>query len=148
MSEEKRLRELVLTVFDGREDAITISPAWLATETMVRLDPGRTSDPTIYLAAHLQFRQVARDVLRGRFQPQAEPDEEAQHPLFPMLQRRYPLPHKRGEEPVYKRLEDLSSDEAAFNVARLSREAAGKLKHADALEAWRQQKFKQALAAA
>lgn len=136
MIEEKRLRELVLTVFDGREDAITVSPAWLATETMARLDPGRASDPTIYLAAHLQFRQVAREVLRGRFQPQAEPDEEAQHPLFPTLQQRYPLPHKRGEEPVYKRLEDLTSGEVAFNVARLRREAAGKLKHADALEAW------------
>ena len=64
MIDEKRLSELVQSVFEARREAVTVSPSWLATETMARLDPGRASEPNIYLAAHLQFRQVARSILR------------------------------------------------------------------------------------
>lgn len=135
MNEERKLRELVERIVAERERAVSVSPSWVATETMMHLDPERASEPCIYLAAHLQFRQVARQILGRKFERDDDAIED-QHPLFPSLQRRYPLPHKRGEEPQYKLLDYLSGAELAFNVSRLRKEAAGKLAHADALEAW------------
>jgi hypothetical protein len=106
---------------------------------MILIDPRRVAPPLVHLGCHLEMRQIARGILREWF----EGDEEefsasAQHELFPLLQRRYPVQRMRGgsDEPQYERLEDLSDADLRFNVARLRREADAKLHHADALEAW------------
>jgi hypothetical protein len=137
VSDERRLREIVERIVSIRDSDIAISPSWVATQAMFELDPKKTSESNIYLAAHLQFRQIARKVLGAKFEAEVDADKD-QHPLFPDLQRRYPLPHLKDEEPRYKLLEYLDHDERVFNVNRLRKEASGKLAHADALEAYDQ----------
>jgi hypothetical protein len=48
-----------------------IGPAWCATEVMIKLDPKnyiQKSHPIVYIAAHLQLRQIAREKLRREFE--------------------------------------------------------------------------------
>lgn len=134
--EDSSLRELVENVYLKRPDQHEISPAWLATEVMLALGFKQAKNPTVYLAAHLQFRQVARQLLGDRYASADPPDEDAQHPLFPELQARYPIARKRGEEPTYRMLEYLQDADVAYNVERLRSEARAKLKHADSLAQW------------
>jgi hypothetical protein len=133
--DDLRLREIVEEIILAQNGAISISPTWVAGQAMVKLDPTHETQASIYLAANLQFRQVARQQLGKKFEP--EDDEiPAQHPLWPDLQQRYPIPTKRSEERQYKLLEYLSHTERLFNIARLRKEASGKLHHADALQAY------------
>lgn len=138
-NEEKKARELILSIFEVRRMADRVSPNWLATEAMQSLDPLRTSHPLEYAMAHLQFRQLARGICAGTFEPD-EPREaggDDQHEMFPVLQRMYPKARSSSkEEPEYVRLELLTDEDIRFNVERLRSEAVAKLKHADALEAW------------
>jgi hypothetical protein len=134
MNDEKRLRELLWAIYDRRSDAIRVSPAWLATEAMQELDPGRSAPPLVYMAANLQLRQMARAICRQRFEDDGDGAE--QHDLWPDLQRRYPAVHSTDAEPEYVLLEHLTEADVVFNVNRLRAEAAAKMRHADALEAW------------
>lgn len=135
MTTEKELHEVLARIYERRCDEIRVSAAWLATEAMIELDPDRISPPRVYAAAHLELRQLARSILRSAADPTETGAE--QHELFPGLQRRYPT--ARGitaEEPEYVKLEHLTEEDVRFNVARLRAEATTKLAHADALEAW------------
>jgi len=140
MTEEQKLHALLDRIYEARKTQSRVSPLWLATEAMQELDPQRSTHPLIYLAANLQFRQIARDILRKRFEPDEETDRieksQSQHELFPDLQRRYPAARKRGQEPEYVLLEDLADEDVRFNIHRLRQEARAKLDHARALEAW------------
>lgn len=133
MTNERELHEVLARIYERRSDEIRVSAAWLATEAMIELDPERISPSRVYGAAHLELRQLARSILRHAADPAEEGAE--QHELFPGLQRRYPSAES-GEEPVYVKLEHLTEDDVRFNVARLRAEATTKLAHADALEAW------------
>lgn len=135
-NEETKAREILMSVYEARRDQDRISPTWLATEVMQKLDPLRNSHPIEYAMAHLQFRQLARSILATRLE-KAEPGHVDQHPLFPNLQAHYPSAVlSASHEPEYVRLELMTDDDVAFNVDRLRKEAASKLKHADALQAW------------
>jgi len=136
--EQKALRLYIASIYERSEHAIKVSPSWLATEAMAKLDPDKISPHLVYLGCHLQLRQIARSICRAKFEPD---DEEAeQHALFPDLQKRYPIVRQsRDDEPEYILLEHMSKDDVLFNVARLRKEASAKLVHADALEAWWQQ---------
>ena len=128
--------ELLGRIYELHRDKVDVSPSWMATEAMQELDPDRVSHPLEYLLAHLQLRQIARSLCAGRWQKDEGRDDE-QHELFPGLQRRYPIADRiNGEEPVYRRLEDLTADDVAYNVHRLRSEARSKLAHADRLDAW------------
>lgn len=140
-TEGKELADLVLGVIERHRDEVRVSPSWVANEVMEHLDPERVSVELVYAGCHLELRQIARGLLRGKFDPPGAPIEEEQHDLFPELQKRYPVPRKRGEEPVYVLLEHLTPPEAAFNVSRLRGEAGAKLRHADALEAYMLERF-------
>lgn len=95
--------------------------------------------PAIDYASFEHLKQMARKRLGRRFDPdsdEAEAYEDGQGELFGgVLQKRYPTPHKRGQEPAYKRREDLTPDERAWNVNALRSSARARLLHADALEA-------------
>jgi len=135
-NEETKAREILMSVYEARRDHDRISPTWLATEVMQKLDPLRTSHPIEYAMANLQFRQLARSILAARLE-RAEPGHVDQHPLFPNLQAHYPSAVlSASDEPEYIRLELMTDEDVSFNVERLRKEAASKLKHADALEAW------------
>lgn len=144
--EAQELIIVVEKIIDQRRDEPRVSPTWVATEAMVKLDPGRVSLPLVYLGCHLHLRQIARGQLRLHFEdPAAAADDDlAQHELFPDLQRRYPAarPKRRPtSEPEYVLLEAMSDADYTFNLNRLRREGRAKLDHADALEAhWRELK--------
>jgi len=131
--DSKRLYEVLAAIYARSNGEVRISPSWLATAGMAQLDPDRISPSDVYVAAHLQLRQIAR----GLCGKKCEDDGSAeQHELWPMLQKRYPAAHHNGDEPVYVLLDHLSEKDVAFNIGRLRKEASAKLQHADALEAW------------
>jgi len=140
---EDKLVELVSRVIELRRTQDRISPTWIATEAMLLLDPKNTTQrdlPLVYLASHLQLRQLARELCRKSFQ--GDEDSKKQHELFPELQWRYPSARSKTlEEPEYVRLELLTDTDVDYNVARLRKEGRAKLEHADSLEAWGRQRF-------
>lgn len=138
MNDSHQLRELLESIYERRIDEVRVSPAWLATEALLSLDPRKTAPTLVYRAAHLQLRQLARGLCRQRFEDDGEWTE--QHDLFPNLQKRYPAVHTTEGEPEYVLLEHLTALDIAFNLNRLRREANAKLSHADALEAWSKQR--------
>jgi hypothetical protein len=104
---------------------------------MLLLDGGRVSPALVYTGCHLQLRQIAREFLRGKYEPDGETEDDAQHELWPDLQRRYPTAKTaRTPDPEYVLLEHLNDADVGYNLARLRSEAVAKLRHADALEAW------------
>ena len=132
----QRLKGIISRIVETRRSKRGISPAWVATEALLTLDPhGATQRvyPLVYKAAHLELRQIAREACRDKWETDADRDR---HPMFPDLQWRYPVPREIGAEPVYVLLEHLTDSDVAYNVARLRADAAARLKHADALEEW------------
>ena len=117
-------------VADWQQDQVR--PDWVATAALKELDPTGATPYDVQYPALMELKQTARRVLRGKFE--SEDGSIDQHELFPTLQRMYPTPTARGENPVYLKLELLTQDQALWNVNRLRREAKTKQKHADALE--------------
>jgi hypothetical protein len=138
------LIEIVAQIIETRREEPQISPYWVATEAMRKLRALWMAKPTkgyplVYVGCHLQLRQIARGILREQFEP--EDGQVVEHPLFPGLQWRYPIARAKDGEPQYVLLELLSNEDAIYNIDRLRSEAKEKLKHADALEAWRRAHF-------
>lgn len=137
MSEFSKLREIIQIVYDKRQHEISISPSVLATEAMTYLDPLRQSAPLVALAAHLEFRQIARRVCRGSMEDSDINEDEPAFDFHKALQTRYPTARSaKSEEPEYILLEHMSDEDYAFNIQRLEREADAKTAHARALKAY------------
>jgi hypothetical protein len=68
------LRDVVQAIIEDRKGEELISPAWIATEAMAKLDARelQQSRPLVYLAAHLQLRQIARHACRKAFEAEEE----------------------------------------------------------------------------
>jgi hypothetical protein len=84
------------------------------------------------------LRQLARAYLRRKCDPTRVPfdDEGGEDFLFSgLLQDRYPIAPKHGENPVYVLRALMSPEDRAYNVSRLRRASLGFSQHADALEA-------------
>jgi hypothetical protein len=115
-----------------------VSPGWMATEAMQRIDFPRGLHPVGYIGCHLTFRQIAREYLRKKFDPAAIAAAATDDQLiFPeTLQERYPLKPKPREEPVYVLLSDLPDVDLFYNVRRMRAVALALQKHADALETY------------
>lgn len=132
--DEQQLRDILYAIYERRIGEVRISPAWLATEAMAKLDGDKKSPPLIYRAAHLQLRQLARNICRNKFEDDGA--EADQHELWPNLQKRYPAAHSKDSEPEYVLLEHLKEPDVLYNYNRLYAEAESKTRHADALLAW------------
>jgi hypothetical protein len=135
------LRNVVQKIIDGDKTEERIIPSWVATKAMENLDATelQQTKPLVYLAAHLQLRQIARHACRKQFEPDPDDHEAldpAQQELFPGLQFRYPAAHSEKEEPSYVLRDAMTAKDVTFNVKRLRREGNTKLGRADALEAW------------
>jgi hypothetical protein len=133
-AEERELSDLVQRIVEQADGEVWISPAWVATAVMMKIDPDRSSPRLVYQGCHLQLRQIARACLRGHFDPVDE--DNPQHELFTGLQDRYPVKRKRGEDPRYVLREAMSDEDAEFNVHRFRNASLALTKHADALKAW------------
>lgn len=131
------LRATIGRVIELHHGQVRISPHWVATEAMVLLDGERISPKLVYLGCHLQLRQIAREILRGKYAPDEEDDAWKQDELWPDLQQRYPAARSADkDDPEYILRDQMSEADVRYNVARLRGEAGAKLRHADALEAW------------
>ncbi len=134
-----RLRDVVQQIINNRKAEERLSPSRIATEALVNLDAGelQKTKPLVYLAAHLQLRQIARQACRKQFDADDEDAlDPAQQDMFPGLQSRYPAAHADVEEPSYVMRDVMTARDVAFNVRRLRREGRTKIARADALEAW------------
>lgn len=95
--------------------------------------------------SHLQYASVehltgmARKFLAKHNDPDDDDNEvnslQGDFGFSGQLQDRYPVPRKRGEEPLYKKRHLLTADERAWNVSQLRKSARSRQEHADALEA-------------
>lgn len=126
-------------IYEKRKDMAMFDPSWFATEALTELDPDLSGHDDARVLAHLHLRQIAREVLRRKFEISC--DETEKHDMFPDLQAHYPAARTKGEEPRYIKLEHMAVEDVEFNVHRLRGEAEAKLKHADALEAWWQSRL-------
>lgn len=113
---------------------IRLMPSWIANEAFQILDPQGESPYPIRVAATEHLKQIARQQLRGKFEPDTD-DDIVQHEMFPGLQDRYPAAKSdKDGEPVYVSLPLLTDEDIAWNVQRLRREGKTKLQHATRLE--------------
>jgi hypothetical protein len=121
--------------------AIVLSPSVLAEAAMERFS-GEQLEPHIQYASLEHFKQMARIVLGRRFDSNGDQNTTHQGELFSgQLQERYPVPRKKGEEPIYKRLAVLSASEIKWNSNSLRKSAGARLEHADALDAYGEKKY-------
>lgn len=115
--------------------ASTIGPLALAEPVLREYNPTPLEPHVEYLSLE-HLKHMARRFLAGIHGAEGEENPAHQGELFSgILQERYPIPRKTGEEPVYKRRCDLTAEERAWNVAQLRKSAYSRLAHADALEA-------------
>lgn len=133
--DEQQLSDLVYKAIERRRDDVRVGAASIANEVLKEIDPDNVSLKLVTVGCHLQLRVIAGKKLAKLFGEDVE-EGSAQNEMFPELQARYPAEHKRGEEPVYVKLEAMTKSDVAYNVKRLRGEAQAKMKHADSLEAW------------
>ena len=136
-NDESQLVEVVARIIDVRRSQVRINPSWIATEALKEIDPDSRSRPLVRVGCHLHLRQIARGQCRKLFGSHDGGGVDDQGEMFEELQWRYPTARSKEEdEPQYVLRQHMSSDDIAYNVARLRSEARAKLAHADALEAW------------
>lgn len=140
MSAEEELYAQTRAVIEKQGEAATISPTWIATHVMCEIKFRPTLHYLGYAGCHLQVRQIARQELRRRHDPNAamrEQIESGQGDFFPdTLQLRYPRRTQPGDEPVYVLRELMDDDDVEWNMSRMRRGGEALLRHADALRAW------------
>jgi hypothetical protein len=140
MSAEEELYAVTRQIIERQREAATVSPTWIATHVMCEIRFKPQLHHLGYAGCHLQIRQMARQELRRKHDPNAVIIDQltsGQDDFFPeTLQDRYPRRTAHGEEPVYV-LRDLMTDaDVEWNMNRMRRGGEALLKHADALRAW------------
>jgi hypothetical protein len=139
--EVQRLRQIVQRIYEVRQYEIEVSAASLAAEAMIELDPNNNAPIMVRVAADLQFRQVARGILRGVMRDEEDDVEQASFALHDALQKRYPTAHSAtNSDPTYILLDHMADEDFAFNIQRLEREADAKTAHARALKDYQEQR--------
>jgi hypothetical protein len=120
---------------------VVVSPTTIALAVQESFATGRL-EPHIQYTSLEHLKQMARHELarnwsHGNENAETYSHEDEQGELFSgHLQDSYPLPRRRGEEPVYRPREFLSFEEAEWNADQLRKHGLARLKHADALLAW------------
>lgn len=116
--------------------ATALSPTSVALAVQRRYMQGAL-EPHLQYASLEYLKQMARQVMAGRYESEGEQNDSHQGDMFSgHLQERYPIQRTKGAEPIYKRREDLSEHELQWNVEQLRKSASARLQHADALAAW------------
>jgi len=136
-SDYRALKAAIYPTINKYRNARIIDPVQVATVVLTTLD-----QPMQQLAAHLQIRQIAREMLRHEYEASEREGEKAKRqpflPNYPLIQRRYPSADGKG----YIKAELMSDEDRDFNI-RILRGKGGKLlEHADQLEAWTKNRFR------
>lgn len=126
------------------KDAVLVGPkalAYKAYATFAKDEKGevRNVDPNLQYASVEHITNMARRFLSKKNDPDGDDNEvygeQGAFSFSGQLQDRYPVPHGRGEEPLYKKRSHLTAEERAWNVQSLRKSARSRQEHADALEA-------------
>ncbi len=129
----RKLRDILQGIIESFKDDKDISPSVLATAALLKLDPEKKTIPIIYIAAHLELRQISRQILAGH---QDRRDDYEYLLLEDGLQDRYPIARKKDEEPLYRKRNELTDADKEFTLMALSKKAAGYQRHYDLFAAW------------
>lgn len=130
------LTNIVKSVIVNSSDQSRIKPTWVANGAYREIDPDAVAPLRVKLAALLHLTQLARQQLRGMIED-GEEDIEMQDTLIPGLQRRYPVRQAHNDkDPEYVNREEMTKEDADWNVERLRKESSAKRQHADRLQAW------------
>jgi hypothetical protein len=136
MNEHAEVMTIMQQQLDAIDDAIAVMPSALAVATYRTISPEQTEDRLVQYLTVEMLKAMARKLLARRFDIDSDETEAYQGDLFSgALQKRYPIPRRQGEEPVYKLRTALTPEERAWNVEQLRKSARARLEHADALEA-------------
>lgn len=120
-------------------EAVTLSPRQLAIAVQDSWNLTGVQ-PQVQYCTLEHLTQMARRVLASRYEPESADSSAYQGELFSgTLQSHYPIPTQSGDA-VYKRTEFLTQDEISWNVEKLRKSAAARVRHADALLAWAEQR--------
>ena len=134
------IRKHCLTLHNS--GAVAIAAEDVAAAVYSAFDPHRTS-AAFELFIKNDFRRRSEAVLRRIYDTEAQRLETGQQDALPdQLQSRYPC--ERSGRHVFVQPHDLSDDEIDQNVNRLREEGKAKIAHADALEAYKQDRRKAA----
>jgi len=145
MSKKDRdaLSDAIGRMIDMHGKSITIAPDSIATGAMAIIGFNYTTHNAGWYGCYQHMLQLARERLRGRFDPAARAQAflSGQLEMFgDALQDRYPRrPRRKSDgswhEPEYVLREYLEEDDAWFNVDRLAHVSVAASRHHDALEA-------------
>jgi hypothetical protein len=136
---EQTIRQIIGELNDA--GVIALGPTAIAMRTYdVYSHPD--DDVHVRYASVEHFKQMSRSVLAKQYDPEDGDESEAyQGDMFSgHLQTRYPIPRKRDDEPIYKPREVLTTSELDWNIAQLEKSAHARLRHADALRLYRDQR--------
>lgn len=124
--------------YEFLHDAVLVGPSALAYGTYQEFGTGDEDDHIRYTSLE-HFKQMARQYLGRRNNANSDDNpahsDQSSFEFTGQLQDRYPLPRKRGEDPVYKLRTHLTVKERSWNVGQLRKSSDARMKHADALEA-------------
>lgn len=136
MSLHEEVNTAIHREIDAMGAAIALSPTAVALAVQRTFSDSRI-EPRLQYTSLEHIKQMARKALAGRYEPDGEQNESHQDELFSgHLQDRYPTPRIRDADPLYKHREALTKDELLWNVTQLRKSASARLRHADALQAW------------
>src|SRR6266853_3994453 len=75
-AETRSLTAVVAKIIESKRDEARINPDAVASAALLELDPKKVSVPAVLAGCHLALRQIARRLLRKRFEDVSDDDED------------------------------------------------------------------------
>lgn len=136
MSLHEDINNAIREEIDSLGGSIALSPTTLALAVQRKWATDQI-DPHLQYASLEHIKAMARKALARRYEADGDENIVHQGDMFSgLLQDAYPLPIRDGADPIYKPRDDLTDAEVEWNIGQLRKSAAARLKHADALQAW------------
>lgn len=132
----EQLAVYVSKVIHERRAEIRISPSWVATEVMIKIDPKKRAPHLVYIGCHLELRQIARQILPKKFGKLGASPKGEQGEMYPDVPHRFPVARKPGDEPVYILRGHESIEDVCHFIIRGRSEIRSKSKTLDATMAY------------
>jgi hypothetical protein len=130
----RTVREAILYL--ERKDVQRVECNTVANRARAVLESGNESICARY--GFVQFLlEVTRRELARNYGAESDETHAIQGDMFTgLLQRRYPVPHERGDNPQYVLLELLTPQHVRWNAQQHRKVGAAHVRHADALDAY------------
>src|SRR6266404_9574090 len=79
-AESRSLTAVVARIIELQRDVPRINPTAVASAALLELDPKKVSVPAVLAGCHLALRQIARRLLRQRFEDASDEEEDDVEP--------------------------------------------------------------------